>query len=95
MHPLNSNLLHSGSLFSIVASAQVFSSVASTAFYPNVFPLTLRLGLRPGTSYLIMAAMCAVPAPLLMYAVHAAPTHCMPPLNIILTSQPFVVAVCY
>jgi len=89
--PIVISSIHSGSLFSIVASAQVFSSVASTAFYPNVFPLTLRLGLRPGTSYLIMAAMCAVPAPLLMYAVHAAPT--LPPLNVILTPQPFVVAV--
>ena len=70
-------LFHSGSLFSIVASAQVFSSVASTAFYPNVFPLTLHLGLRPGTSYLIMAAMCAVPLPLLVYVVYTALTHAL------------------
>ena len=55
-----------GALFAFVASAEVLATAVATAFYPNIFPVTLTQGLRPGTTYFIMASLCLVPIPLLM-----------------------------
>ena len=59
-----------GALFAFVASSEVLASAVATAFYPNVYPLTLSHGLRPGTAYLIMATLCILPVPLLMSVTH-------------------------
>ena len=55
-----------GALFSFVASSEVMAALLAGVIYPIVYPATINHGLSPGTAFLIMAALCILPAPLLV-----------------------------
>jgi len=57
---------HAGALFSFVASVEVLSTAIATAVYPKVFSLTLHFGLKSGTTFILMALLCVISAPLLL-----------------------------
>lgn len=56
-----------GALFSIVASAETLGGLVAGVVYPIILPLTLEHNLRPGTAYMVMAALGLIPIPLIRY----------------------------
>ena len=56
-----------GALFSIVAAAQVLSSVCSTIFFFFLLPyITINLGWPAGNIFFFIAALCAMTWPFAM-----------------------------
>ena len=58
--------LHAGALFSVIAMVQVIASNVATVVFFFFYPYTLNRGWGAGTVYFLMAAIAALPVPLVM-----------------------------
>lgn len=53
-------------LFSFVAATELLCSTIASIVYNHVYPLTLKYNLKSGTTFLLMAILCAIPVPLIV-----------------------------
>ena len=55
-----------GALFSIIASVESLAAVAGSAVWSYIFPLTLDRNMRPGTTFMLIAAIGYAVVPVMM-----------------------------
>ena len=57
---------YKGALFSIVASLESGVLLVASVLWPLIFPLTLKHNLKPGMTYVFMAALASLILPFLV-----------------------------
>ena len=63
---IQTSACYAGAMFGILSATEAFSGLLSSVAWPNIYNLVIDHNLSPGVTFMIMAGVALLAAPLLM-----------------------------